>query len=1560
MFRRSIVLVGLFLMSVLCLSGCGGSSQPITISIGGTGGLTVVDGSDTLTLTATLTNDSNSKGVTWSVSGGGTLSNQTATTAVYTAPATPASALTVTVTATSVADTSKSGTFTITVPAALTITTTSSQLVGKVGTAFSYQLTSTQGEGTLKWTVDSSTPLPTNWALSTSGLLTGPAPVNGFTGGTYKFIVTDSGTPTAMTANATLTVTITAAPAIAFGAAPAATATVGQAYSSAVAATGGVGTLQYKVLSGSLPTGSPAFAMTAAGAIAGTPTAAAVAGSPWTFTAEAYDAYGDTGTQQYSITVNYPALSVTNPGSLTAYNGTAYTTTTPLATLGATGGSSSYTGWSLTSQSGSSVPPGLSINSSGQIIGTPTANGTYNVTAKVTDSASETANANFAITVNAGITITPASSVLPEAYANSSYTSGSITASGGSGTGYKWTISSGSLPSWLSFSTTSGAATTLTGTPTSTASAVSFTVKVTDSVGNVQTAAYSVTVAAGVSVIVPSIPTFYPGDTTYAATTFTASGGAGAPYTYTWTAIGGTALPSGLSLTQSGTNAGLITGTPVNATSSSVTSQVIVTAKDSAGNTGASTAVSITIQRTITVTTPTPLPTGVLGTAYSTQLAASGGSNSFTWSTDSSGTTSLTGVGLTLNSNGTVTGTSGGVKAGSATFNATATDTSNSNHSGSLSMTVTINASLGISTSSISPTYAYGGSTYTSSSIAASGGTGSYTWSIASTSPTSLATLENYGLNLSSTSGSSITIMGSVTSSTVTTTTTLNITVQVKDSSTPTPATATATYQLTLYPQFTLVPSLTSVAESATLTAGQETVTAVGGSGSYSFVTVTPPTGMSYSVSGSTVSITGAAPSSAGSYPFTVTVKDTATGVTIGSANNYSLVVNAPGATVKGNISLSNNCGSFSTPTVTVTLYQGTTQIAQTTTTNGGSYGFSGVPAGNYTITPSYTGTGITSVFYPASLSITASGNTLANENFSASIGYTVTGTVNYTGGVAGQIYLNLINTNCSGNTGSNGTSLATTGTTSGGTFTIQGVPTGTYTLKTWEDPNYLGQGQQNAVDPVASDQSVAVDYAPVSVSSPVSLANPTYTTPTANPQFTVTQVPNGVLLFYQASQNSNSVEDADTYVVQWSTSSTLGGGSGGGQFATVAGSHTFKAIGPKSSTVWILTNAILTGSNQFQAGQSYFFQARSFNSADSNAHPSGWFTTSADTSIVNTAAPCSGTCTAVTSSITIPSGVTINSGAPLYEGFYQQIGNGAPTIYATVNTSPTTGSALSYSVSVPSGSGWVPFAILDQNLDGLIDAGNVTNIRNNNSSGYTVSGSSKTVTGVTLPGAGATASVATDYYSSTNNGGSSTGYTLNFDVRVANQLPVAVELESGPNVMYPIDLSNYCQDCGNERWDTSAQLNGVTPSVGDTYTFKVWYLGNSTPSTITGKVVGWNGGSTLTGAADLPTNLSPAVTAGTTPSFSWSVPSADSSATFQFWLNDNTTGNQIWTVPSNNSNSNGLSSSVTSLAWDVDPTDSTNTSSESTLNANNTYSWTVEATDSYNNQAQASTWFQP
>jgi hypothetical protein len=89
-----------------CGGGGGGNNTPI-VSISGASS-TIAPGAS-FNLTATVTNDSGSQGVTWTLAGAGTLTNNSSTGVTYTAPELPVPANpAVTVTATSVADTQSS------------------------------------------------------------------------------------------------------------------------------------------------------------------------------------------------------------------------------------------------------------------------------------------------------------------------------------------------------------------------------------------------------------------------------------------------------------------------------------------------------------------------------------------------------------------------------------------------------------------------------------------------------------------------------------------------------------------------------------------------------------------------------------------------------------------------------------------------------------------------------------------------------------------------------------------------------------------------------------------------------------------------------------------------------------------------------------------------------------------------------------------------------------------------------------------------------------------------------------------------------------------------------------------------------------------------------------------------------------------------------------------------------------------------------------------------------------------------------------------------------------
>ena len=85
-------------------------------------------------------------------------------------------------------------------------------------------------------------------------------------------------------------------------------------------------------------------------------------------------------------------VTVTNPGNKSGTVGTAITS----FTLSATGGTPPYT-WS-----GTGLPPGVSVSSSGTVSGTPTTAGTYNVTVTATAASGGSGSATFTFTVTGG------------------------------------------------------------------------------------------------------------------------------------------------------------------------------------------------------------------------------------------------------------------------------------------------------------------------------------------------------------------------------------------------------------------------------------------------------------------------------------------------------------------------------------------------------------------------------------------------------------------------------------------------------------------------------------------------------------------------------------------------------------------------------------------------------------------------------------------------------------------------------------------------------------------------------------------------------------------------------------------------------------------------------------------------------------------------------------------------------------------------------------------------------------------------------------------------------
>jgi hypothetical protein len=207
--------------------------------------------------------------VTWSLSGAGTLSNQTPTSVTYTAPATIATASRPTLTATSLADPAVSSSLVFWIGPSPTITTTSLP-AATVGAGYDAALSYVSGAGGSTMTVSTGA-LP-GWA-TLAGEGTGYFSIVGKPAamGTYSFslVLTDQSGVSSPPQPLTLTV----------GPAPVAVATdalpvgaVGSPFGVTLQASGGIPPYSWSIAAGSLPAWASLDAAT--GALSGVPTAA--------------------------------------------------------------------------------------------------------------------------------------------------------------------------------------------------------------------------------------------------------------------------------------------------------------------------------------------------------------------------------------------------------------------------------------------------------------------------------------------------------------------------------------------------------------------------------------------------------------------------------------------------------------------------------------------------------------------------------------------------------------------------------------------------------------------------------------------------------------------------------------------------------------------------------------------------------------------------------------------------------------------------------------------------------------------------------------------------------------------------------------------------------------------------------------------------------------------------------------------------------------------------------------------------------------------------------------
>jgi hypothetical protein len=278
--------------------------------------------------------------------------------------------------------------------------------------------------------------------------------------------------------------------------------------------------------------------------------------------------------------------------------------------------------------------------------------------------------------------------------------------------------------------------------------------------------------------------------------------------------------------------------------------------------------------------------------------------------------------------------------------------------------------------------------------------------------------------------------------------------------------------------------------------------------------------------------------------------------------------------------------------------------------------------------------------------------NTSASNNYSINVvnpnvGYSVSGTVIYTGSKTGWVYLELSpNSGCGGCNQVLGTAINATTANSllspGLPFTIHGVPIGTYTLKAWMDN--LGYGTPNASNPTRNVTGLTVTSSGLSGQS-VTLADPSAVslgtlTPAWDPNFGLGVFNGGAVVSFDpicsgSGCNNGGLEMPTRYNLEYSTDPTFNSGFNH-QF--------FPADGGNSP--WVVTG--LTN------GQTYYFRAAgwvgSTGGTNTAAEPSGGLLIGA---------PSTGSLLSGTVTFTLPTGVSA-SGKTLYVGCYQP---GQPTV---------------------------------------------------------------------------------------------------------------------------------------------------------------------------------------------------------------------------------------------------------------------------------------------------------
>jgi hypothetical protein len=363
----------------------------------------------------------------------------------------------------------------------------------------------------------------------------------------------------------------------------------------------------------------PGLSISSGGVLSGTPTSDPTGPHTYAGNITAADSFSDTASAPFSITVNGPLTSISGPLTDTATVGTSYThlfTTTGNPTA------NSFAVVALGTQppgTKAGLPPGLTLDNTGLISGTPTADATapytYAGTITATNAYGNSQSTTFTITVSGPATINPPTT---------------DTATVGTGYSHQFAVTGYPVTSWSAaptspvpngtkaglppgLSLSSGGL--LSGTPTTDPSGpyvYSETITATNGYGAVSSP-FTITVAGPLLTINGPPPSTALVGVSYGPFQYTTTGYSPATtFTVTTLAVqpGGTTsgLPPGLSVN----NSGLLGGTSL-ASDSGTTYAGNVTANN--GHGAVSSPFSIVVDAPPTTVTGTP-PNGLVNTVY--------------------------------------------------------------------------------------------------------------------------------------------------------------------------------------------------------------------------------------------------------------------------------------------------------------------------------------------------------------------------------------------------------------------------------------------------------------------------------------------------------------------------------------------------------------------------------------------------------------------------------------------------------------------------------------------------------------------------------------------------------------------------------------------------------------------------------------------------------------------------------------------------------------------------------------------------------------------------------